>query len=132
MKAAVLVLSFLPAILGGCASTETVKEARGQGVTRVYRYPYAPAYAATLAAANAKEPEVVVESRRCGLLDVPEAAPSRAIAMNTLATPRSFEALNADLGAWVFRADHRCRQDLPSLLSSLPAKAAVPGRWRFL
>lgn len=42
------------AFVVGCASTETVKEAKGQGVTRTYGYAYQPVCDATLAAAKTK------------------------------------------------------------------------------
>jgi hypothetical protein len=62
MKPSIVVIAFLAALLGGCASPKTVQEvkaAQGQGVTRVY--PAAPdrVHAAVLAAAKAKGLEVV-------------------------------------------------------------------------
>jgi hypothetical protein len=62
----------LAAILGilviGCASTETVKEARGQGTSRTYPRPFDAVYDATLAAAQAKELEVVESDRAKGAI----------------------------------------------------------------
>jgi hypothetical protein len=64
------VLSFaiclLAMLAGGCASTDTVKEARGQGVTRVYKYPYEPVFDATVAAAKSKELEIVESNKITG------------------------------------------------------------------
>ena len=51
--------------LRGCASTETVKEARGQGVTRVYFSAYEAVFNATLSAAKQKKLNVV-ESDKTG------------------------------------------------------------------
>jgi len=52
--------------MGGCASTETVKEAEGQGVSRSYPYTYDQVYEATLSAAKTKELEVVESDRSAG------------------------------------------------------------------
>jgi hypothetical protein len=54
--------------VSGCASTETVKEAKGQGVSRAYQYAYEPVYNATLAAAKAKKLEVVENDKTNGRL----------------------------------------------------------------
>ncbi len=54
-----VMVAVLVALLVGCASTETVKEAQGQGVERAYPYPCPGVYAATLAAAKARQLEVV-------------------------------------------------------------------------
>lgn len=68
MKAFVFVVGFLAMLAGGCASTETVKEAKGQGVSRVYQHAYEPVFAATLAAAKSKELEVVESDKGGGRL----------------------------------------------------------------
>jgi len=64
------VLSFAICVLailtGGCASTETVKEAQGQGVTRIYQHPYEPVFDATVAAAKSKELEIVESNKITG------------------------------------------------------------------
>lgn len=65
MKVSVFGIFLLALFLGGCASTETVKDARGQGSTRTYQYAYDPVFNAALAAAKAKELEVV-ESDKSG------------------------------------------------------------------
>lgn len=68
MKIPILTMLFVAAVATGCASTETVKESRGQGVTR--QYPYAPArvFDATLSAAKARKLEVVESDRSGGRL----------------------------------------------------------------
>ena len=53
-------------IASGCATTETVKEAEGEGVSRIYQYEYMPVYQATLKAAKAKELEVVESDEKTG------------------------------------------------------------------
>jgi len=68
MKFSVLMIPLLVAIVSGCASTETVKEEKGQGVTRAYLYAYEPVYNATLAAAKTKELEVVENDKANGRL----------------------------------------------------------------
>ena len=68
MKFSVLMIPLLVAIVSGCASTETVKEEKGQGVTRAYPYAYEPVYNATLAAAKTKELEVVENDKTNGRL----------------------------------------------------------------
>lgn len=65
MKVPVFGIFLLALFLGGCASTETVKDARGQGSTRTYQHAYEPVFNAALAAAKAKELEVV-ESDKSG------------------------------------------------------------------
>jgi hypothetical protein len=58
---------FLLAILAtGCASTETVKEAQGQGVSRVFQFAYDPVFDATVAAAKTKELKVVESDKGTG------------------------------------------------------------------
>lgn len=64
-----LIVAFLVGtLLIGCASTETVKEARGEGTSRTYARPYDAVYDATLAAARAKELEVVEADKAKGSL----------------------------------------------------------------
>ena len=65
MKIRMLLACASALLLGACASTETVKESQGQGVTRVYPAAYEPVFSATLAAAKAKELDVV-ESDKAG------------------------------------------------------------------
>jgi len=59
VKASILFITFVALLVGGCASTETIREAQGQGVSRIYHHPYKTVYDAALAAAKAKELEVV-------------------------------------------------------------------------
>ncbi|MBX3589309.1 MAG: hypothetical protein KF755_00250 [Burkholderiaceae bacterium] len=66
MRLAHLVIPLVAAFVVGCASTETVKEAKGQGVTRTYAYAYQPVYDATLAAAKTKSLEVVESDKANG------------------------------------------------------------------
>ncbi len=68
MKTALLVAAAVTMLLGGCASTETVKQAQGQGVSRVYPAAYEPVFAAALAAAKTKELEVVESDKAAGRL----------------------------------------------------------------
>jgi len=68
MKFSILMIPFLAIIVSGCASTETVKEAKGQGVSRSYQYAYEPVYNATLAAAKTKQLEVVESDKANGRL----------------------------------------------------------------
>lgn len=54
--------------MSGCASTETVKEAKGQGVSRIYQYAFEPVYSAALASAKTKSLEVVENDKTNGKL----------------------------------------------------------------
>ncbi len=55
-------------VVAGCASTETVKQAQGQGVSRIYEKPYDLVYAATKAAGKAKALAVVEDDKPSGRL----------------------------------------------------------------
>jgi len=68
MKFSPVLALFFAIFAGGCASTETVKEAKGQGVSRVYMFTYDPVFDATLAAAKTKELEVVESDKNNGRL----------------------------------------------------------------
>jgi hypothetical protein len=68
MRVSLFVVCFLALLVGGCASTETVKQAQGQGVSRLYQYAYEPVFNATLAAAKSKELEVVESDKSTGRL----------------------------------------------------------------
>jgi len=68
MKGLLLMVLFTAMLAGGCASTETVKEAKGQGVSRVYPYAYEPVFNATLAAAKSKKLEIVESDKTTGLI----------------------------------------------------------------
>lgn len=66
MKTTFVAISLLAALSAGCASTETVKDAKGQGERRVYQYNYERVFDATLAAAKAKDLEVIETDRTSG------------------------------------------------------------------
>jgi hypothetical protein len=66
MKGALFVVFFLAIIAGGCASTEAVKAAKGQGVSRAYPYAYEPVFSATLAVAKRKKLEVIESDKSTG------------------------------------------------------------------
>ena len=68
MKIPVLIVTFVAVIAGGCASTETVKEAKGQGVSHTYPYTFEAVYNATLAAAKTKKLEVAENDKTNGRL----------------------------------------------------------------
>lgn len=59
MKSSILMIAFVAAIASGCASVETVQEAKGQGLTRTFPQAYEPVFNATLAAAITRKLEVV-------------------------------------------------------------------------
>ena len=66
MKSTFVAICFLAAFSAGCASTETVKGAKGQGESRAYQYNYARVFNATLAAAKAKDLEVLESDSSSG------------------------------------------------------------------
>lgn len=68
MRPSILIIPLVASLLGGCASTETVKEAQGQGVSRTYQAPYERVYTATLDAAKSKKLEVVEDNQMAGKL----------------------------------------------------------------
>jgi hypothetical protein len=68
MKKSLFLVCLIAIFAGGCASTETVKEAKGQGVTRTYQYAYEPVFNAVIAAAKTKELEVVESDKGSGRL----------------------------------------------------------------
>lgn len=68
MKDLAIMLVAIGLFTGGCASTETVKEARGQGISRTYQSAYDAVYDAAVAAAKAKELEVLETDRASGRL----------------------------------------------------------------
>ncbi len=61
-------IALLSCFLGGCASTETVKNAQGQGVTRAYASAYDAVFNATITAAKEKKLDVVESDRQNGRL----------------------------------------------------------------
>ena len=68
MKIYALIIAFIVMITGGCASTETVKEAEGEGISRSFSYAFEPVYEATISAAKEKELEVVESDKKSGRL----------------------------------------------------------------
>jgi hypothetical protein len=66
MNVLVFAICSLSLLVAGCASTETVKQAQGQGVSRSYPYAYDRVFDAVQAAAKAKELEVVDSDKRAG------------------------------------------------------------------
>ena len=68
MKTAILMFTLVALIVSGCASTETVKEAKGQGVSHTYPYAYESVYDATLSAAKTKKLEIVENDKANGRL----------------------------------------------------------------
>jgi hypothetical protein len=68
MKALILTMAFVAVVASGCASTQTVKEATGQGVSRTYSYAYESVYGATLSAAKTRSLEVVENDKVNGRL----------------------------------------------------------------
>jgi len=53
-------------VLAGCASVESVKDARGQGVKRTFRQPYEAVYQAVLNAADRRKLELIEQDRATG------------------------------------------------------------------
>jgi hypothetical protein len=68
MKKLLFAVCAFALLAAGCASIDTVKEEKGQGVSRVYQYGYDPVFDAALAAAKAKELEVVESDKGSGRL----------------------------------------------------------------
>lgn len=68
MKTSILMVAVVGLLASGCASTQTVKEAKGQGVTYTYPFDYEAVYNATLAAAKFKNLEVVEQDKTRGQL----------------------------------------------------------------
>ena len=66
MKPSILWIPLLAIAMSGCASTETVKEAQGQGASRAYPHAYEPVYEATLDAAKARKLDVVESDKTAG------------------------------------------------------------------
>jgi len=64
MRTSVLLVAFAALLASGCATTQTVKEAKGQGTSRVYRHGYNSVYRATLSAAKEKKLEVAEDDRK--------------------------------------------------------------------
>lgn len=57
MKVSVFVIFLFALIVGGCTSIETVKEAQGQGVVRIYQYAYDDVFDAAVFVANNVDPK---------------------------------------------------------------------------
>ncbi len=58
------ILAFL--LIAGCASVETVRDAKGQGAKRTFRQPYAAVFQATVNAASRRKLEFVEQNRTAG------------------------------------------------------------------
>lgn len=54
------------ALLVGCASVETVKEAKGMGIKRTFRQPYDIVYQSVLNAATKRKLDLIEQSRTAG------------------------------------------------------------------
>ena len=63
-----IMTSVLAILFAACASTETGKEAQGQGISRSYEYAYETVFNAAITAAKAKELEVVESDKNSGRL----------------------------------------------------------------
>jgi hypothetical protein len=68
MRISQLIIPLVALIVSACASTETVREAQGEGATRTYAQAYEPVYSAVIAAAKAKELEIVENDKANGRL----------------------------------------------------------------
>lgn len=68
MKITILMSIFVALITSGCASIETVKEARGQGASRTYSHSYGAVYDAALAAAKTQNLEIIENNKIDGRL----------------------------------------------------------------
>jgi len=66
MRISMISVCLLAIMVGGCASTESVKLAKGEGESRVYQYAYNTVFDAVLAAAKSKELEVVETDKKEG------------------------------------------------------------------
>lgn len=66
MRRPLFAICLLATLAGGCASVDTVREAQGEGVSRIYPAAYEPVFNATLAAARKKELEVVDSDKAAG------------------------------------------------------------------
>ncbi len=58
-----LALACAALIVAGCASVDTVKDARGQGVKRTYRQAYEVVYQAVLVTASRRKLEIVEQDK---------------------------------------------------------------------
>lgn len=61
-------LLVVAALLAGCASVDSVKQAQGQGAKRTFRQPYEAVYQAALNSAARRKLEVVEQDRAAGRL----------------------------------------------------------------
>ena len=57
-------------LLGGCASTETVRESRGEGTTKLYSVNFENVYAAALRAAESEKLDIVATDENAGRIDL--------------------------------------------------------------
>jgi uncharacterized protein YceK len=64
MKTSVLLVAIAALLASGCATTQTVKDAKGQGTSRIYHHGYSMVYRATLSAAKEKKLEVAEDDHK--------------------------------------------------------------------
>ena len=57
-------------LLVGCASTETVRESKGEGAKDLYSATFENVYAATLRAAQSEELKIVAANKNAGQIDL--------------------------------------------------------------
>ncbi len=57
-------------LLVGCASTETVRESKGEGAKNLYSATFEKVYAAALRAAQSEELEIVATDKNAGQIDL--------------------------------------------------------------
>lgn len=80
-------------VLAGCASVESVKDARGQGVKRTFRQPYEAVYEAVLNAATRRKLELVEQDRAAGSV--------------VLSGPASWTSLGERIAVFVTRGNEK-------------------------
>jgi hypothetical protein len=64
MRTSVILIALSALLASGCATTQTVQEAQGQGAIRIYHHGYSTVYRATLSAAKAKDLEIAENDRK--------------------------------------------------------------------
>lgn len=70
MMRTALTLTMTLILLVGCASTETVRESRGEGTKNLYSATVENVYAAALRAAKSEELEIVATDKDAGRIDL--------------------------------------------------------------
>ena len=66
----VLAVTVALILLVGCASTETVRQSKGQGAKNLYNAAIENVYAATLRAARSEKLEIVAADKNAGRIDL--------------------------------------------------------------